>query len=68
MFGFLRFRMFQRPQVATFAEHDKLVGDVVELFRMPVEQELCAPETTPVPYDVAPASAEARPQLARSRA
>jgi hypothetical protein len=35
---------------------------------MPVEHELCAPEPSPAAYDAAPASTEAQPRLARSRA
>lgn len=44
MFRFFRFRLFRRPQIATFAEHERLTEQVVELLRMPVEAELCAPE------------------------
>jgi hypothetical protein len=57
VFRFFRFRLFRRPQIATFAEHERLVDEVVELFRMPVEQELCAPEAT------ASVNAEAVPVL-----
>jgi hypothetical protein len=53
LFQFLRFRLFRRPQVATFAEHDRFAEEIVELFRMPVEEELCAPEVLAVPVPAA---------------
>ena len=65
VFRFFRFRLFRRPQIATFAEDERLADEIVELFRMPVEQDLCAPEAaatvsddgTPVVAEHAPARA-----------
>ena len=45
MFDFLRFRLFRRPPIATIGQHERVIADVVELFRMPIEDELCAPES-----------------------
>ena len=65
MFQFLRLRLFRRPQVATFAEHDRFAEEIVELFRMPVEQELCAPDVAPTPAADEPLVAEPAPVRSR---
>jgi hypothetical protein len=59
LFRFLNVRLFRRSQIATIAEHERLVDDVVELFRMPIEQELCTPEVAAAPAPDAPLIAEA---------
>ena len=62
---FPRLRLFRRPQNATPRERAALLAGVVEMFRLPVEDELCASAEAAAAEQDAAGGSHAAPAIER---